>query len=487
MPNINLKATLQAYSKAPFYKDWVRDVTAQGDKFGPIQEISNPDGTTSKVAWVRAIDANTGNYQWYPIDISLVDKETVDTLLEKVAACEKALDEGLSGIYLSQPYLDESSHNLVLAFYNTYGWLDDNDERHNVQVINLPAAYADNKTIFKNLNNGGLLSTVNEVDNDTIKIVHQLDDEGNPIAEITYDQANNPVKVYCGKYRAEGLFVANPVSEWAKDNRLTSHSIDTALHVHDTEIEDLKQIVQGKAGYLDPITEPFRPDPASEATKEIQFQTYLTNYALDQIFGSRDNHDISSIPDQTKIIYLPKGQEGASETDGTSGLAPDDDKKYPAISAGHTYTFVHATWVWEDSGFDTIVEANNSGVRGVVTGTAYDKFDEDTYFKVSVARDGSMSVNHIKEEFAEVRDEKVDKLKNLTGTDVAYIQTEEGNESYTEITTEPFSDTLAKRKSDGSLECAYPREMNGATVLNYMWYEEQFASDQDIKNLWGTN
>lgn len=386
MPNINLTATLQAYSKAPFYKDWVRDVTAQGDKFGPIQEISNPDGTTSKVAWVRAIDANTGKYQWYPIDISLVDKETVDTLLEKIAACEKALDEGLSGIYLSQPYLDANSHNIVLAFYNTYGWLDDNNERHNVQVINLPAAYADNKTIFKNLNNGGLLSTVNEVDNDTIKIVHQLDDEGNPIAEITYDQTNNPVKVYCGKYRAEGLFVSNPVSEWAKDNRLTSHSIDTALHVHDTEIEELKQIVQGIAGYLNPVTECYQLDLADEVEPRIQFQTY--------------------------------------------------------------------------------VEADSSDVGGVITGTAYDK---------------------LKEEFAEVRDEKVDKLKNLTGTDVAYIQTEEGNESYAEITTEPFSDTIAKRKSDGSLECAYPREMNGATVLNYMWYEEQFASDQDIKNLWGTN
>lgn len=386
MPNINLKATLQAYSKAPFYKDWVRDVTAQGDKFGPIQEINNPDGTTSKVAWVRAIDANTGNYQWYPIDISLVDKETVDILLEKITACEKALDEGLSGIYLSQPYLDANSHNIVLAFYNTYGWLDGNGERHNIQVINLPAAYADNKTIFKNLNNGGLLSTVNEVDNDTIKIVHQLDDTGNPIAEITYDQANNPVKVYCGKYRAEGLFIANPVSEWAKENKLTSQSIDTALHVHDTEIEDLKQIVQGIAGYLNPIAECSQQDLTNEVEPRIQFQTY--------------------------------------------------------------------------------VEADNSNLSGVAVETTHDK---------------------LKEEFVEVIDKKVDKLKNLTGTDVAYIQTEDGNESYTEITTEPFSDTIAKRKSDGSLECAYPREMNGATVLNYMWYEEQFASDQDIKNLWGTN
>ena len=247
------------------------------------------------------------------------------------------------------------------------------------------------------------------------------------------------------------------------------------------------QIVQGKAGYLDSIDSAFIYDSTSGITRNVQFQTFLTNYALDKLFGTRDGYDISSIPDQTKVIYLPNSHKGAAETDGTSGLSPEEDNIYPGVYAGHTYTFVHKTWVWEDSGFDTIVEATNDGVRGVVTGTKYDVLNEDTYFKVSIARDGSMSVNHVEEEFAEVREEKVDKLNNLTGSDVAYIQTEERQESFVEIAQESRPDSLAKRNADGSLECAMPEELVNSTVLNYKWYEDQFASIQDIKNLWGTN
>lgn len=436
MPQIKLNATLQAYSKAPFYSDWVRDVSAQNGSYEPIQEILNSDGSVAKIAWVRALN-NKNEYQWYPIDVTALDASAIEELRQQLFQYGTSLEENLEGIYLSAPYLDEATNNLVLSFYNKFGWINNEGVKEYVRTISLPGVYPDNRYIYKNLDAGNTLTLVNTEDNATIKVVPK----GNPT--IAYDQINQPVMIQPGAYQVEGIHVDNPVSKWATGSILTGKNLDNALLQHDIEIEDLKQIVQGKAGFLDPIDTEFIWDGTGD--REEAFQTFLTKNALTQLFGDNINVDITNIPDQTKVIYK-----------------------------NHVYTFTLTHLLWQDSGMDVVVEANNGGVFGVVTG------DATTPYKVKVEADGTMSVNELENSL----DLKVSIINNTTSNDIAYIQTEEGVSSYIEVDTTSAENTLAKRKADGSLECNKPEEMTNKTVLNYQWYKEQFATNQDIKKLW---
>jgi hypothetical protein len=106
---------------------------------------------------------------------------------------------------------------------------------------------------------------------------------------------------------------------------------------------------------------------------------------------------------------------------------------------------------------DVVVEATNSGVFGVVTGDAI------TPYKIKIEKDGTMSVNELENSL----DLKVSIINNTTNNDIAYIQTEEGVNSYLEIDTTSAENTIAKRKADGSLECNRPEEMTNKAVLNY--------------------
>ena len=443
MPQINLTAQLQAYSKVPFYSDWVRDVTVQNGSYEPIQEIQNDDGTISRVAWVRAlIDKTENKYQWYPIDISLADKELVDGLKLRILECEQALDSGLSSIYMTAPYFDKNSNNLVLTFYNKYGWINTEGIKEYSQTISLPSVYPDNTTIYKNIAGGGLLSLVNTQDNSTIRVIP------NDSPVLTYDALNNPTYVQRGKYQVIGTFVDQPVSKWASNNLLLGSNIDKALYAHDLDIQDLKDIVQGKSGFLDPIDTIFNWN--GTGNKEDAFNEFLIKEALNQLFPGIAGLDGSYIPDQTKVLYN-----------------------------NHVYVFIRETLKWQDSGLDTVVEASNSGILGVVTGDAI------TDFKVRIEEDGTMSVNALETTISSINENKVTKLNNTSGLDVAYIQTEEGNESYTTIAFNAVQNSIAKRKDDGSLECEMPAEILNNTVLNYKWYESQLASTEDIKKLWG--
>ena len=103
----------------------------------------------------------------------------------------------------------------------------------------------------------------------------------------------------------------------------------------------------------------------------------LNQYAYNQL----SNGEPTQIPDQTKVKNTYDG---------------------------HIWVYVQETNTWVDEGADTIVNANNDGVIGAVTGVRYNPEDPQTKFKVSIGEDSSgnpngvMSVNGLAEEFDKV-------------------------------------------------------------------------------------
>lgn len=428
---LQLKAHLNAYSRAPFYSDWVRDVSIDGEY--------DPD-----IVWVRAKTADGQTY-WEPINKYLFNKENVDKILHRLDATEELLDESLSATYITAPYYSEQARSLVITFHNKYGWIDEQGNKQYKQVISIPSAYPDNKTIYKDLHNSSCLTLVNIPDEKTLKTVKTE-------SVITVDAIGNPKEVELGKLRVDGMHIENPRSKWARDSVISGDTLDVALAHHDAELDDLKSVVQGKSGYLDPMPEAFRYE-------NEYIQSALTRWALQQLNLQQE----IQIPNNTKILYPEE--------------APASNRDL--------YVFVYSESsgnLWKNSGKDVIVEATNDGVLGVVTGTNK-KFGVSivpTYVdEQNQTHSGEMVVNGVEAEFNLV----IYKGENTSENNLpqAYIQTKDNLQGRADISQETDSTTLVMRTVDGNIRCSSP--LIDEDAINLRWFNNQFMTEDELDEI----
>ena len=426
---LKLNAHLNAYSRAPFYQDWVRDIAPDGE-YDP------------NIVWARAKN-ESGDITWVPINKGLLDDANVKSLLSRIETAETTVDQGLSSIYITAPKYDPEAKQLVVKFYNDHGW-ELNGTKHYVQSIAFPVAYPDNRTIYKDINNSLFLSTVNNPDNDTIEIVPDVEKE-------TSDATGNIESITTGKFRARGLHVETPRSTWTENNRLTGDAIDTALRLYDTELSDIRAIVQGDSGYLAPM-------PSTFVKEGERVSDALTRWALKEL----NLQTVVQIPNNTKVLF------------------PEDS---PA-SNRNLYVFVTEhifTDPWIDNGKDVVVEATNTGVLGVVTGSnkKYHVSIVDGYEENHIMHRGEMKVNGLEEEFAKVvyQGTNTSSLK----LNQAYIQTEEDQLVRQDIATAPIENTLVERTALGTIQCNEPTTDHEA--VNVAWFKQQTITDDEISDI----
>lgn len=345
MPIINLKAQLKAYSKAPFYEDWVRDASS-----------NTIDGYDPSILYVRQ------NGEWVPFDESIFGIP-IEEIQQNILSIKKEIDNANIGFnnlgIVFNPVTDS------LYFINRYGVLSD--------PIALPSAKVDKITVGLNdKNQVKILDTPDEI---SIKVVDVQYSEEHPEESFTSQKLS-------GKLRAESLYsekdptlnmIPEEIAEFNK-KYISGYSIKERLKRAEEYIKELRDHVQGTGGFLTAYNFG-RSLAAMENKNERNY--LLDQYAYSQLFDG----EIKQIPDQTKVKN---------------------------IYTGNIWVYVLNDDTWINEGQDTIVAATNDGVFGSVTGTEYNPEDPSTKFKISIGKDnnglstGIMSVNGIEDEFDKV-------------------------------------------------------------------------------------
>lgn len=91
---LQLKAYLNAYSRAPFYFDWVRDISPEGE-YDP------------NIVWVRAKNSNN-EIEWVPVNRYFLDDENIAKELKRISDVEKEFNFVLyKGSNTSKKSLDQ--------------------------------------------------------------------------------------------------------------------------------------------------------------------------------------------------------------------------------------------------------------------------------------------------------------------------------------------------------------------------------------------
>lgn len=343
MPQIKLKATLQAYSRAPFYGDYVRQPKGLlGTDYDPNDIYVLKNGT-----WIDLTEAAS--------EIGM----SIDQLKLKIEEVERSLTTSIENISC---YIDYDKHSLI--FVNNDG-----------QVFNyiIPDAETDGKTIGRNSENQ--LIQLDTADEKTITVT-----------DVVYEKDPNTgfTKKASGKIRAQALYVSEDPTKTSglsdedlidfKSNYISGFDIKNRLQNIEKNVSDLESYVQGTGGFLDPYNFSKSLLPLEEKDRN----DILNNYAQEQLFGSADIDQ--QVPDQTKVKN---------------------------IYTGNIWVFIQEKDTWVNEGQDTIVTATNDGVLGSVTGVEYDPSDSATKFKISIETigglsTGKMSVNGLQDEFDKV-------------------------------------------------------------------------------------
>lgn len=252
MPTIRLKAKLQAYSRAPFYGDYIRQPSGVlGDDFDPNIIYVLKDGN-----WIDLAKAasDTG--------------ASIDELLKYIQKVETDLGDDIRTVSCSVDY-DKQSLKFIDSNRQEYFYV-------------LPSAKTDNISI--GLNQDNLLETLDKPDEQTIKVVdviYENDDLG----------INN--KKISGKLRVEGIYDID------RKTIISGSRIQNFIDKAEKNIKDLETYIQGKGGFLDPYN-------FMEALGRLDEQTrnsILNQYAYNQL----SNGEPAQIPDQTKIKNLFDG------------------------------------------------------------------------------------------------------------------------------------------------------------------------------------
>lgn len=293
-----------------------------------------------------------------------------------------------------------------LVFIDGYG---------NKTFITLPQARVDHKTLGVNDQNN--IYVMDTPDNKTIRVV---DIETKPREDDPYYQQK-----ISGKLRVDAVYAENT------DIYLSGQNILDRLDKAEKNISDLESYTQGTGGFLDPYN-------FGNLTFNENRDSILNQYAYDILFEGKP----SLLPDQTKVKNT---------------------------FDGHIWVYVQDTNTWLDEGADTIVNANNDGVLGAVTGVKYNPEDPKTKFKISIGEDGLgnangiMSVNGLEEEFEKVVYDREASIDALPAT-------------YVKRTT--FG-TIATKDSEQDSDAVNQGQFT-------RWWEETSMSDEDIFNIVNT-
>ena len=337
---IKLKAILKAYSKSPLYNDFVRDIYSQSNVSAGTQyvrvykEILDNDGNASNVY--------TG--EWVPLDTTLLDK-SLKEYQEQVKSLENNLDNINVSINLQTNKLKFVDGNGKVYFYE------------------LPDSKVDYNTI--NVNDNYILYVVDTPDGKTLKetdIIYEYMDENNNPLPNEY----GIISKKSGKLRVTGIYIEDT------DAIISGTELNSRLLKAEKDIRDLENYTQGIGGALDPINLGYlyRLNPDDEgydpSNAEIRNEK-LNNYAYTQLNSNGSNTPIA-IPDQTKI-----------------------QNKYDGI----LWVYIEKDHYWYNNGADVVVQANNEGVLGVITGS-------QEKFKAYILDDGTVSINGLQEEFDKV-------------------------------------------------------------------------------------
>lgn len=380
MPIINLKATLQAYSKAPFYGDYIRQPEFIVENYDKNFFYVMHDGQ-----WVDLVEASSA------LGMSIEELvEQITTLNNKIF--------GKNGVVEN---ID------VIIDRNKLIFTDGNGVE---KTYILPLSRVDDDSI--GLNADFQLTTLNKPDNKTLKIV-----------DVEYDDDGVSVVKKSAKLRVDAIYDAD------SKTYLDGSELNTTLKRFDKTIKSLEEYTLGTGGFLDPY------NFGNLNIDKDKRNSILNNQAYEQLFDGIPRQ----IQDQTKIKN---------------------------IYDGHIWVYIQKDNTWIDEGADTIVNANNDGVLGAVTGIAYDPSNSETKFKVSIDVDdngistGKMSVNGLIEEFEEVA------YKNEFKADsVAY--------------------SYVKRTDTGAIAASDALNSNEAVTLNQInqLLNNLQLTDSDIHNL----
>lgn len=345
MPTIKLNAQLKAYSRAPFYYDWIRDASS-----------NTIEGYDPSLLYVRQ------NGEWVPFDKSIFGTP-IEEIQQNISNIKEEIDRANIGF-----------NNLGIIFNPVNDSLYFIDRNGNLGApVALPSAKVDRITV--GLNDKNQVKVLDTPDEISIKVVDVQYSEEHPEESFTFQKLS-------GKLRAESLYVEKDPTlnmipeEIAEFNKkyISGYSIKERLKRAEAYIQELRDHIQGTGGFLTPYN--FGRSLAIMENNGEKNQLLNTQAWL-QLFGG----EVREIPDQTKIKNL---------------------------YTGNIWVYVQESNNWVNEGQDTIVAATNDGVFGSVTGVEYNPNDPNTKFKISIGKDtnglstGIMSVNGLEEEFEKV-------------------------------------------------------------------------------------
>ena len=256
MPNNNiiLKAKLQAYSRAPFYGDYIRNPKSLlKDGYDPSKYYVFKDGS-----WINLEEASS------KLGLSI---EELSNELERV---ETTLNSQLENI---DCYFDYNSNKII--FTNKFGVS---------QEYVLPSTKVDRETI--GLNNALEATLLDRPDGETLRVV-----------DVEYESDDVRVVKKSGKLRVDALYTG-------KDNQgnskyISGVDVEARLSRAEKNIKDIESFTQGTGGFLDPYN-----FGESLAFLSINVRNQkLNSYTYDQLFQG----EVKIIPDQTKIKNLYTG------------------------------------------------------------------------------------------------------------------------------------------------------------------------------------
>ena len=272
MPQITLKAKLQAYTKTPFYGDYIREPKALLPDYDPNIAYVFRDGS------------------W--IDLAVVSSElgiSIEDLRNTITEIENNLLQEIRTVNVD---VDYSKDQLIFT----------NSRNENI-FKTLPTSKVDGETIGKNLD--GNMYVLDQPDGKTIvvdNIVYEKDD------------FNIDVRKVSGELRVDGIAITNnPKQNMSQEEILdydskyiSGHDLHYRLKSLEKNVKDLEEFTQGTGGFLDPYRFFYPDDKYNKTGKPLlsleqgERDAMLTQYAKDQLGRFPDS--------QTKIKDLYDGR-----------------------------------------------------------------------------------------------------------------------------------------------------------------------------------
>lgn len=391
MSNIKLKATLKAYSKSPFYNDYVRGVNIQSD--GTIEQLE-PNILYGRRGgkWEKIYDG----------DMSLISDR-----LSNIESDAKSQDK----------LFREFFNNIDIHFNNVDDVIVYKDYLGNVHKWHVEAL-VDNSTIRYNSSNQ--LELKYKSDDETIKNQIIFDEDGSwrGIQKAVALKYNKAIKDDNGQFNVvEEIITGKEIVDTQNQTRVE-------LDLLHKELGDITSYVQGdeyQGTALDPIclVNIYNAYDTIESI-ESHIQLALNDYAIKQLGVENKTY----FPNNLKVLETYKGDlwiftRSENDEDGS----------------------------WKNNGSDLIVSATNDGVYGVVTGSPWNKSGEyddswqsdENYLKghilstmvqegqgediVSSMTAPTFNINGLGERLTDIDKTKVEKIDNSNNSfDVAYIQ-----------------------------------------------------------------